>query len=79
MTPPEKEVTPQKKKITFEERVKLCQAFKVNNGHLNIPTSKSKAKGDDDYGLGKWVETMRRNIVTFSTVSSSIKGGITNK
>jgi len=64
-TLPEKEVTPQKKKITFEERVKLCQAFKVNNGHLNIPTSKSKAKGDDDYGLGKWVETMRRNYRDF--------------
>mmetsp|Transcript_29012 Transcript_29012/g.58264 ORF Transcript_29012/g.58264 Transcript_29012/m.58264 type:complete len:914 (+) Transcript_29012:122-2863(+) len=64
-TPPEKEVTPQKKKITFEERVKLCQAFKVNNGHLNIPTSKSKAKGDDDYGLGKWVETMRRHYRDF--------------
>lgn len=69
---------PHKKMITFEERVKLCQAFKINNGHLNIPTSKDKAKGGDDYGLGKWVERMRRNYHDFFN-DELVNGGKGNR
>ena len=58
------EWTPQprqiRKQLTFDERLKLCKAFKVNNGHLNIPTSTNKARGVDDYGLGKWVQSIRQ-------------------
>eukprot|EP00986_Skeletonema_menzelii_P000963 scaffold268_cov140-Skeletonema_menzelii.AAC.16 len=54
-------------KITFEERLKLCHAFKVEHGHLNILAAKN------DYGLASWAKIIRRNYRVFLSGGAGVQ------
>ena len=54
-------------KITFEERLKLCHAFKVEHGHLNILAAK------DEYGLASWAKIIRRNYRLFLSGGAGVQ------